>query len=649
MLFFDRLKKDDPQLRVVAWSVLAGMLVLMGGLWYVQVLSYRHYTENQKAQSYRTVRIPAIRGKILDRNSQALAENQPVYNINLYIDELRPVFKSEWRRTAPKTRMKLAERRALEAQTRYRVASNVVYNLARTLREPLTLEYERFTKHYQEQLALPLTVMSNLAPAQIARFQEHPSELPGLDLDIQPTRFYPQRTTGAHIVGYLKRDDSSIKDEDAFFNFRLPDYKGDVGVERFFDEYLHGRAGAKSVLVNNLGYRQSETIWTPAEPGKNVVLTLDLNLQAAVEKALQTAAPLAIPGPLKAAAVVMDPNNGDVFALASIPSYDPNLFIPRVNAANWQRLNDPEFKPMRNRATQENYQPGSIFKIVTALALLEAGINPAATIENPGHIFVGRRRIDDTAPAGTYNFRRGFIKSSNTYFITNALRAGVQKIVEIGHRLHLGEPTRVPTHQDNPGIFPTMKSIQRGWFDGHTANLAIGQGDLAVTPLQMAVMISAIANGGKVYWPRLVERIEPQDTTLGEGPRIYPKGRLRDQLRVSPRNLQLVREAMLADVEDADEGTGRLAAVPGMRICGKTGTAQITDFHGNVIDWTTWFASYAPYENPRYVVIVAVESGKSGGLTCAPVAQKIYQAIQYYEQQQQARPVTKLASLGGAQ
>jgi penicillin-binding protein 2 len=646
MLFFDQLKRNDPQLRVLAWGVLAGMLILLGGLWWVQVLSYRQYTENQKAQSYRTVRIPAIRGKILDRNQQALAENQPVYHVNLYIDELRPLFKQEWRRVAPKRRLKLAEKRVLEATVRYHVASNVVAYLARTIGEPITLDYERFTRHYSEQLALPLTVMSNLNPAQVARFQEQPSTMPGLDLDIQPARVYPFRISGAHMLGYLKRDDSSIKDEDAFFNFRLPDYKGDVGIERVFDEQLHGRAGVKSVLVNNLGYRQVETIWSPAEPGKNVVLTLDMNLQQAAEKALQTATPLAKVGPVKAAAVVMDPNNGDILALASIPSYDPNMFIPRIGSANWQKLNDPEMKPMRSRATQENYQPGSIFKIVTSLACLETGLNPAATIQNPGFIFVGRRRIDDTAKPGTYDFRRGFIKSSNTYFITNALRAGVQKIVEIGHRLHLGEPTYIPTYQDNPGIFPTVKSIQRGWFDGHTANLAIGQGDIAVTPLHMAVMISTIANGGKVYWPRLVARVEPQDLTFGQETRIYPQARLRDQLRVSQRSLQLVREAMLADVEDKDEGTGRLAAVTGMRVCGKTGTAQITDFHGNVIDWTTWFASYAPYENPRYAVIVMVESGKSGGETCGPIVQKIYQAIQYYEAQ---KPVTRLASAGGAQ
>jgi penicillin-binding protein 2 len=158
-----------------------------------------------------------------------------------------------------------------------------------------------------------------------------------------------------------------------------------------------------------------------------------------------------------------------------------------------------------------------------------------------------------------------------------------------------------------------------------------------VTPLQMAIMTSAIANGGTVFWPRLVARLDPQDVLSGETPIVYPQARVRDHLGVSARTLRILREAMLADVEDKAEGSGRLSAVPGMRICGKTGTAQVTDARNNVIDHTTWFASYAPFENPRYVVIVMIESGKSGGLTCAPVAQKIYQAIQQYETQSNLR------------
>ncbi|PYJ07702.1 MAG: hypothetical protein DMF06_14895, partial [Verrucomicrobia bacterium] len=537
-----------------------------------------------------------------------------------------------WKRSAPNGHIKKSELGALQAQARYRVVSNIVQHLATVVQVPVFLDFDRFMNHYTNQLALPLPILTNLTPSQVARFQEQPSTLPGLDLDIQPTRVYPRGQSGAHMVGFLRRDDSSMKDEDAFFNFRLPDFKGQVGLEGAFDQVLRGRAGVKSVLVNNLGYRQSETIWAPADPGKNLVLTINLDLQHAAEKALAGAQP-----DVRGAVVIMDPNNGDILALVSIPSYDPNLFLPRVNRAHWDMLMDEDLKPTRSRATQENYQPGSIFKIVTALACLEAGLDPYAKIYNPRHIFVGRRKIDDTAPEGEYDFRRAFILSSNTYFITNGLKAGVERIVAVGHRLHFGERTGIPTWQDNGGIFPTARRIKTGWVEGETANLCIGQGEIAVTPLQMAVMASAIANGGTVFWPRLVARIETQDLLSGEQPTMVPQGRVRDYLGVSPRSLRILREAMLADVEDQKEGGGRLAAVSGFRVCGKTGTAQIMDIHNRVVDWTTWFASYAPYENPRYAVIVTVESGKSGGSTCAPVAQKIYQAIQQYENQSNLR------------
>lgn len=637
MLFFDQLKKSDPALRTLAWCVLTGMAILLVGLWYVQIVSYRHHVENQKAQSYRTVRIPAIRGKILDSNGQPLAENRPTYNVNLYLDELRPLFKAEWRRTAPKTKLKRSERLALEAQTRYRVVSNIVHHLSTVMQQPLFLDPARFMSHYSNQLALPLPIMTNLTPAQIARFGEQPRTVPGLDLDIQPTRAYPRGQTAAHTIGFLRRDDRSVKDEDAFFNFRLPDYRGQVGIEGAFDQALRGKAGVKSVLVNNLGYRQSETVWAAAEPGRNVVLTIDLHLQQAAERALRSAQ-----ADVRGAVVVMDPNNGDILALVSLPSYDPNLFIPRINRPHWDALMDEDLKPTRSRATQENYAPGSIFKIVTALACLEAGLDPHAIIYNPGHIQISRARkpIADTAPAGEYDFRRAFIKSSNTYFVTNGMKAGIERIVAIGQRLHLGERVQLPTWQDNGGIFPSLLRVRTGWVDGDTANICIGQGYIAVTPLQMAVMTAAVANGGKVFWPRLVARLEPQDSLSGEKPALLPQARVRDHLGVSARSLRILQEAMLADVADPD-GSGRLAALPGLRICAKTGTAQVMDERNNVIDWTTWFASYAPFENPRYVVVVMVESGRAGGLTCAPVAQKIYHAIQQHENQSNLRMTMK--------
>lgn len=640
MLIFDQLKKNDPQLRLLTWIVLGGMGLLLVGLWYVQVISFRQYAENQKAQSFRTVRIPAIRGKILDRHGVPLAENQPSYNISLYLEELREQFREEWRRTRPAGRVPRSVRLSLEGQARYRVVSNIVLQLGAALQQPVGVGFEQFIRHYTNQLALPMPVLSGISPAQLARFQEQPGNPPGLDLEVQPQRHYPLRTTAAHVVGYMVRDDSSAQDEDAFFNYRLPDYRGRVGIEGAFDHELRGRAGVKSVLVNNLGYRQSENIWTPAEPGDNVHLTLDVRVQQEAEHALHSALPN-----VRGAVVVMDPNTGDLLALVSAPAYDPNQFIPRISPEDWARLSDETLKPQRNRATQETYAPGSIFKVLIAMAALENGLDPQRlfTVEpdparpNKGCIFVGRRKIEDTAPAGQYDFRRGFIRSSNAYFITNGLRAGVENIIRLGQKLRLGERSGLPTFQDSPGILPSLRRVRTGWFDGDTANLCIGQGELAVTPLQMAVMVAAIANGGKVLTPRLVERLEPQEPALAGTGRSFPPAQVREELGVSARTLRLIRDAMLADVEDREEGTGRLAAVPGLRICAKTGTAQVTDPNNKVVDHTTWFASYAPFEQPRYVVLVMVESGASGGYTCAPVARKIYEALLRLESEPRSR------------
>ena len=656
MIVFDQLNKNDPHLRTVTWGVLIGLVILLGGLWWVQIISYRHYAENQKAQSFRTVRIPAIRGKILDRHGVPLAENQPSYNVGLYLDELREPFRREFARLRPRqantnapafwqrwlglkpvktppARLSKSQLKELTWQARYGVASNVVANLSATLQEPFSLSADQFRRHYTNQLPLPLPVFTGLNPTQIARFQERGNP-PGVDLDLQPSRVYPGGTLAAHLLGYLTSDNESSEGEESFFNFRLPDYRGRIGIEGAYDPELRGRAGAKSVLVNSLGYRQSETTWAEGEPGRNVVLTIDLAIQRACENALQNTPMFGYR--VRGAVVVLDPNNGDLLAMVSAPAFDPNKFIPKITHEEYAKLTNEITRPQINRAMQENFAPGSIFKIVTALACIEAGLNPEETFQNPGYIMVpGRHRpFKDTAPPGEYNFRRGFLRSSNHYFITNTLRYGaqsLQNIVKYGQRLHLGERTRLLSGQETPGEFPSLKKIQRGWTYGDTANFCIGQGPISTTPLQMALMVAAIANGGKVLWPRLVDRIEPADPHSDESPVVFPRKPVRDELGASPRALQLVRDAMLADVEDEKEGSGRAAAVPGFRICGKTGTAQVMNERNEKIDQTTWFASYGPYESPRYVVIVMVESGASGGGTCAPVAREIYRQIQQLE------------------
>ena len=655
MLIFDQLKKDDPQLRAVAVLVLGGLGVLLAGLWWVQVVSARDYEAHLEAQSFRTVRIPAVRGRILDRSGIALAENQPTYNVSLYLEELDGAFKAAYAEKAVRARADLRQRQKdletklnrrltkeerkqfvftqkqrdlLRQAARYEVASNVVSQVSIRLRQPLSLNPTNFERHYEARLALPCPVLRDLNPAQIARFEEQSISPMGVDLEVQSTRSYPFGTTAAHVLGHLKRDDDSKEGEEAYFSFYLPDYRGILGVEYGYDKELRGTAGAKSVLVNNAGYRQTENIWNAAEPGRDVVLTIDLELQRVAERALQ-----GVFGPAtRGAVVVMDVHTGDILAMVSSPTLDPNWYVRGITPQEWERI--LELEAEKNRATYERYMPGSIFKLVVGMAALEGGWNPEEiiTVEpnpaqpNKGHIRVGNHTFKDTAPYGDYNFRRALKLSCNSYFITCGLRIGPERIFRLAQRLHLGEGVDLPTRQDGPGSFPSLRRLSSGWTDGNTANLSIGQDPVWVTPIQIAVLTAAIANGGDVVWPRLVDRIEGLDPTSVPATQVFPSGRVRDHLGVSARTLRIMHDAMLADTEDPD-GTGKHATVPGLRICAKTGTAQVQDERNVKTGLTTWFTSFAPYEKPCYAVVVMVVNGASGGETCAPVARKIYEAI----------------------
>lgn len=656
MLVVDELKKNEPQLRVLALVLAAGLCILFVGLWWVQVVSAGKYKENQVTQSSRTVRLPAVRGKILDRENRVLAENQPRFNLCLYLEDLSDRFKAEYSRIRPRevvmkpppfwkfwdrtptrqtngVKLKQNQIGALEVQARCNVAFSIVRDVGQILGQPVPFDATNFIRHYMQKRAQPYPILKNLTPTQIARFQE---KLPGdirVDLETESVRNYPLGDTATHLLGYLRLDDSSTEGEDAYFNYRLPDYRGVVGLEYGYDDDLRGRAGAESVVINSLGYRQSENVWITPEPGQNLVLTIDLDLQ----KAAQTALASHLGPNARAAAVVMDVRNGDVLAMASSPTINPNSyflgFTPEENA----RRKDDRLRPEINRATQENYAPGSIFKVVVGLALLEGGLNPdrhfevQADTSRPGKgcYYVGKRKIEDTAPPGDYTFRRALVRSSNSYFIDAGLQFGIERIVNLAEKFHFGERTGLPTRQETAGNMPDLQRIiRRGWSEGDTANICIGQGEVAVTPLQMAVAYSAIANGGTVYWPRLVMRMEPQDPTRRDAVTNFPSAMLRDQIGVSARSLRILREAMLAETEDS-EGTGQRVKVPGLLICGKTGTAQVPATSIRAKGWNYWFASFAPYENPRYSVVVLVESENpgSGGTVAAPIAQDIYEAI----------------------
>ena len=374
-------------------------------------------------------------------------------------------------------------------------------------------------------------------------------------------------------------------------------------------------------MVNNLGYRQSDSIPVLPQPGSNVVLTLDLEIQESAAKALKET------GGKGAAAVVIDVNNGDILAMTSIPVFDPNQFTPGISHELWNSYLAARPSPLIFRATQERYPPGSIFKIVSGLALLEHGLNPTNQIYSAGYYQVGRRRINDTAAPGHYDFKRAFKKSSNTYFIHHTLDEGrgIKPIIEIGRQFFLGQSINLLPGQEAAGQFPTMSLIKQGWSDGDTANISFGQGPITATPLQMALMVATVANGGTVYHPRLIDRIESPDPNEATHTFSFSKGRQRGKLTVKPENLTIIRDAMRADVAD-DDGTGKRARIEGYQVCGKTGTAEVKSPRKGRYD-ITWFASFAPFKNPRYAVVVMVERGASGGLTCAPAAKKIYEAL----------------------
>lgn len=652
MFVIEALKKTEPHLRLVVVMLAAGFFILLAGLWWVQVVSAREYKEHLDTQSYRTIRLPAVRGKILDCQGRVLAENRPAYNLSVYLDDLSGQFRDEYARLRPvkitiqkppfwkfwdrspvtvtnRARLTQAQVNAVEWQARINVIQRIIARAGKILGQPVPFDAQDFIRAYSQKRALPYPILKNLTPEQIARFQESYTPDLSADLEIESTRYYPCGDTAGHLLGYVLRDDDARSGEVAFYNYYLPDYRGAVGIEAALESDLRGHAGEESVLVNSLGYRQSVSIDVPPEPGRNAVLTLDLDLQRAAENAIYARRGTNA----LAAAVIMNVRNGDVLAMVSTPVINPDY---SQNSA--ARLVDPDLNVQLNRATQVPLAPGSIFKPITGLAALEAGWNPNREIavdQNPAkpwasQIYVGRRKIEDTVPPGEYNFKLAMERSSNSYFIQAGLMAGIDRIIQVAEQFCLGEGCGLNTRQMNSGNLPSLQRVHAGWTDGDTANVCIGQGEVSVTPLQMAVVYSAIANGGTVFWPRLVARVEPPDPLSGETATNFPTALVRNRVPISPRDLTVLHNAMLGETEDAT-GTGQAACVPGLRICGKTGTAQVQDSAGHLTGHNYWFASFAPYENPQYAVVVMVQvpmpGGGSGGETCAPIAHDIYEAI----------------------
>ena len=643
MYSINPLKESDSRSRWIAIIVVIGFALLVGKLWYVQVVSFEKYEEYREIQSLRLTREPAIRGKILDRNGLALADNRPNYGVVLYLEELRPLFQSTYKEARSRHgTLSVDDRLRLGEMVRYSVASNIWFQVTSLVDRPMKLHRRNFRRHFENNRYVPLKISENLTREQVARFVEKGAHIPGVDLELESIRYYPNGTLASHVLGYLQKAQPEKKESGLRFNNYRSDYVGINGIERIYDDVLKGEAGEKAILINNMMFRQRENVWNEATPGDNLYLTLDLRIQEIAEQALAGVGPNTL-----GAVVVMNVKNGDVLAMASSPTYDPNEFIGRFSRDRWAELNHRIYRPLLNRASFGIYAPGSIFKLVVGMALLEnGGVDPDELYESLGYFMLGGRYIDDTAAPGEYDFRRALAKSSNSYFINYGIDMGIGPLIDWGERFFLGQKTGLLPGQELSGMFPTRASvIKKGWHKGETANLCIGQGAIAVTPLQMAVMVSAVANGGTIFEPRIAARIESQGALPGHNSTVFPEGVARGNIGVSERVLKVIHEGMLMDVE-WDEGTGVSARVAGLNIGGKTGSAE-TDkrIDGRKIK-DTWFASFAPVEDPQYAVVVLVVDGISGGTSCAPVARRIYEVLrdlpESLEVSHQGRSMAKL-------
>lgn len=580
---------DDEflRVRVVLVAMLAAFVLLAGWLWHIQVQRGHSYEKDQIKQSIRRVRIPGVRGRMFDRQGACLADNRPSYGVALYLEELRKP--GNWDKTIDHVQ-------------------GLVSNLEMVLQRPAQLTRDDIRSHIRKRLPLPLVVWRDLDDAALARFSEQAAQIEGVDIQTDSVRLYPGGALAAHVLGYVGRADIE-QDEEEPYHYYLPEMAGRSGLEKSLDTLLRGEAGGRLMRVDVTGFRRYDFKQREAVAGQDVMLTIDAHVQQAAENALGTA-----PG----AVVVMDPRNGDVLAMASTPAFDPNRFIPAIRTEDWQILSNDPYKPLVNRAVAGGYAPGSTFKPITALAALESHRATAdETHHCPGYFQLGRATFRCWYHTGhnTLTMRQAVERSCNVYFFHAGLESGIGTLHEMATRMGLGRKTGIELDYEISGLVPDeawkRRQYQDGWRDGDTCNVAIGQGALVVTPLQMAVVTSLLANGGRLYRPRLVRGVREAGS---ERFNLDPPELVRD-MGWDPANVAVVRNGM-RDVVNSEQGTARRVALPGVTVAGKTGTAEF----GRKEDRQrhAWMIAFAPFEAPRYAVVMLVDEGISGGETAAP-------------------------------
>jgi penicillin-binding protein 2 len=490
----------------------------------------------------------------------------------------------------------------------------------------------------------------DLSYDQFARVESHLYALPGVFTDRRPRRHYVEGSLGAHVLGYVGEIQRAQLETRAYADYRPGEVIGQAGVESLLQTELRGRAGGRNLVVDAAG-RVAEVL-DEIEPvqGGSVTLTIDRDLQRAAEAAF-------LPDVLGersrlGAVVALDVRTGDVLVLMSKPSFDPNDFAGGFDAKAWQRLTEDEWRPIQNRAISGQYPPGSTYKAIVAAAALEEGIaDPDKKLYCPGSFRLGRRtyRCWKREGHGWVDLHRALVESCDVFFYQTGLELGIDRLAFFARGFSLGRRTGLRIPHEQSGLVPTSAWKERRfaepWMRGETVSASIGQGFDLVTPLQLAVAYAAIANGGKLVRPRLVLRTEDLDGTVHDGPAPEVRG----TVPVAPEHLLRIRVA-LEGVVNEPRGTGGRARVRGVRVAGKTGTAQVVGLEhteGLEDDEITfrqrdhaWFVAYAPADAPEIVVVAILEHGGHGGSAAAPVVQRVLAA---YFGEDETPPVPSVA------
>lgn len=610
--------------------VLAGFGVLLNRLHEFQIERRNEFLNLVPGNRTVTVREPGIRGEITDRNGVTLARNLRKYEVTFNLEEIRDAYLSQHDED-PEIR-RLTKRDGLDRVKSEKDIVSIVneWTIARLRKIGLARNYNAtaLRTHYLTHGGLiPFSYRADLTYDEFARFAEHNLELPGVYLNMRPQRQYPYGALASHVIGYLKQwEKGEIPEADARrFNHYVGDEKGIAGIEASMDPLLRGPEGRKTIVKNEKGRTICMSDYTKPGTGAKVTLTIDARAQYHLENVLRHAG--------RAAGVIMNPETGEVLAMASVPDYDPNSFIPSIAADRWKAYTgNHRLSPLTNRAISP-FAPGSTMKIPTAISgALQGMANRSFSCD--GFVMYGNHPVGcwiwnmHKGSHGPQSLPEAIQHSCNPYFNKLANTIGWRALIDGCQMVGIGNRTGIELPAENPGILPGSRAWRAAnpgaaMTPALTAFVSIGQGDTLATPLQLCAMAACVANGGKYYQPRIIRKAVSEEGNV----LVQDKPKQSVDLieaGIKPEDFERIRKGMWMAVNQPG-GTAGKVKMPGIQIAAKTGTAQTVD--NGEKSHNSWVISFAPYEHPKYALCVLVQNGGSGGAVCGPLVNLIYQGL----------------------